>query len=358
MDRLIDEAIAQAEEHGEIRGQEGETAELLALDPRPFAPPQQLQEAASASLLEQLRAADAARTEEGEEQEKGDEDVEDEDDDLSSNCGYDEFDYVRMGLTDEEREWALSIKEIADSSPDLRRHPLSDMMIAQIALVSLEEGEEGDREKARERIENLQAVRDNYEIVDTLETGKDIVRRVVLDLLPGFVLSFYLHPSHASYVLVTDLTSFDMSIFDDPDKLLLWLKACYYITHCQNPDLSAVRNGIIYLQECQGYYWKGMSMFQPRGVQEWSDLVAGYPAHFRCIMNFHTGLFLNLLASAGKRLLPPRIAPKIVLGCISEHGTLDKLYLQPSLEVANQRLMQKLDQALELRYGNEASFSL
>ena len=92
--------------------------------------------------------------------------------------------------------------------------------------------------------------------------------------------------------------------------------------------------------------------------QFWCDLAAHYPSQFKEIRVFHAGMFANLLVSMTRHAIPTRIHKKFQMGSISGVGRLDAIYLTPTLEVANQRLLVRVQESLQLRYANEASFRL
>ena len=94
-----------------------------------------------------------------------------------------------MELTEEEFEWAIRIKEIMMSDPELSNNasvpPLRDMMIAQIALVSITDAELGPQhdddidgndmvEEVKERIRGIQRVQHAFEITESLEEAKSL----------------------------------------------------------------------------------------------------------------------------------------------------------------------------------------
>ena len=262
---------------------------------------------------------------------------------------------MRMGLTPAEQELALEIKAMIASTPELRR--FSDMMIAQIAVMSVYRGE--GIAKVRDRLEDLQVgALDRFDIHDTLEQGKDILKRFVEDVHPAFVLHFYYDKDREAYVLVLDLAKFHMDIVTDDEKALIWLQGCYYLNHCQNPDLQSVRNGVVYIAECQGQNWKSKYRLQVKAYKEWSYILEAYPMHFQSVLHFHTNLFVNLMVSLGKNLIPAETAKRFQFGYVSEAGRLDTLYLQPSLELATKRVLDKLYDALELRYTNDEKYTL
>lgn len=295
------------------------------------------------------------------------EDGGDESEDYESCDEEHEFDHLdeQMGLTLEEHEWALRIKEILQQDPELSAaSPVSDMMIAQIALVSMADEElfEGDEdhdlvEGVKERIKGIQRVQTAFEVVEDVSSAKALIRRWVQDLLPGFVLSFYFCPSRESYVSVLDMTQFDMEVFSDLDRHVVAMKGMYYLYQCQNATLAATRMGMVSLCECEGYFWKHPKMVQVKAFRNWAELASGYPLNFSSILHFHTGMFMNLATSMVRKLFPTGVASKFQFGAVSPKR-LDQIYLQPSLEVANERLISALHQALELRFQNEATFRL
>jgi hypothetical protein len=122
-----------------------------------------------------------------------------------------------------------------------------------------------------------------------------------------------------------------------------------------NPDFFAIRQGIVFVMECEGYDWKNCGMNTIERV--WVELLSAYPAIFRQIKYFHTGVFANLTASLMKRFLPESIHSKFQLGCRFE-GRLDTFYLVPSLESANDRIVERVQICLRRRLENDSNFSL
>ena len=82
--------------------------------------------------------------------------------------------------------------------------------------------------------------------------------------------------------------------------------------------------------------------------------MVGCPSH--CTANhYHTGTMFNVFFSTVKRL-HTRINDYRV-GCIAP-VFLDEIYLQPSVEASNQRLIAALEESLERRFRNEKNFAL
>lgn len=295
--------------------------------------------------------------------------------DIDTDFEHYDHDDDEMLLSEDEHEWALRIKEIIQDDPELREAtPLSDMMIAQIALVTMAEEELGLHDdndndiaananettdslidRVKERVRGIQQIHHDYEIVESLDSAKALMTRWVTDLFPGFLLGF--EERGGSYANLKDMTNLDATVLSDDDKHKLAIKGMYYLYHCQNLHLAATRNGMISMNECQGYYWKSKTMVSLLAMRAWSPLASGYPLHYKSIVYFNSGMFINLVTSMVKRFIPPGMAKKFQFDAKSNYR-LDQIYLQPSLADANQRILKDLHKALETRFHNEATFSL
>lgn len=251
-----------------------------------------------------------------------------------------------MALSEQEREWALEIKRTVDEDPN--QEPLNDFWYAQLALV-----DKGDLEKSLDRIDNLKHFWEEYGIVEDAGYGSRILRDFQR-VLPEFWMCFEFNRHFGNYVLVCDVARFYVEpVEGDVD----WLKAMYYVNHCLSPDLEAVRQGPVLLVENQGFDWKknfGVNVFK----RMYTDLMAFYPFRHKLIKNFHTGVFMNLVVSMSKPIIPKEMFNSYQMGCTCELGRLDRVYMKPSVRAANEKLLAATKMALEKRYANEASFKL
>ncbi|CAB9500140.1 expressed unknown protein [Seminavis robusta] len=263
-----------------------------------------------------------------------------------------EEDYSRMQLTDEERQWALNVKQAIEDDPEL--DSVSDFWVAQLALI-----EQGDTEAALERAHQMQSFRQEYGILDTYEHGKQVLHEF-MDLFPEFFLSFSF--LDGAYVLVFDTAKlYANTLNTKPGAMAAWLGSVYYTNHCMSPDLEAVKRGIVYIIECEGFDWSkhfGVQIFR----KFWLEVAAVYPIQFLRIRCFHTGLCLTLMVSMVKHILPAKIHSKFTVGNICSLGRLDTVYNSAggdfTRDVLKQRMKQRLEESLLRRYRLEASFSL
>lgn len=256
----------------------------------------------------------------------------------------------RMVLTPEERQFAMAIKEAVRNDAELDNLP--DFYYAQLALL-----DSGNVEHALGRARFLQAFREEYKIEDNPSKGLKAFRDYV-QLQPGNMLSFEYHQRDGNYVMVFDFCKafFPKTFSRDEGALQTWLSALYFMFHCVSPDLQAIRAGVVLLVECEGFSWtKHFDVHQYRLY--WEALGDSYPLKYQQIKHFHTGWFLTMMLSLGKKFVPPEARDSVQVGCKSKHR-LDVMCSKPSFEEAQQKMLENLHEALKKRYENEAAFRL
>jgi hypothetical protein len=89
----------------------------------------------------------------------------------------------------------------------------------------------------------------------------------------------------------------------------------------------------------------------------WTEVIAEYPIDIKRLKYFHSGTAMNILVALLKPLIAEPLRSNIETGCVFEKR-LDKVYLVPTLEVANQRLLKRLSATMQRRYANEGTFRL
>ena len=150
----------------------------------------------------------------------------------------------RMKITRQEHRLALAIREAIAASPDI--DPISDMMCAQLAMI---EGE--NIEAALERAEQLQAFREEYGVQDTAEDGIRLFARLN-SLFPCFHLCLSYNHDGGNYVMIYDMTKFDLRLLKTEEQINIWLGGSYYSQAALFPDLEAIRRGAILINELEG----------------------------------------------------------------------------------------------------------
>lgn len=260
----------------------------------------------------------------------------------------DKDDPRRMDLSEEERNWALDIKKTIEGDPELDN--LTDFKYAQLALM-----DKGNIEMAVERAHKLQLFREEYGVMDSQEDAGRHVRKEI-ELMPRCYMCYIFEAGN--YVMLANWSGFNAECLADPENMVTHMCANYYILTCYCPDFEAIRRGLVGLFECADCHQKPVRTIDMQLYRKfWSELAAVYPMRFKKMKHFHTGVFINLLYSMIKRFLTPEIRKVIEVGCDFD-GRLDEVYLTPTVEEANARLLQQIDEALGKRYENERAFTL
>ncbi|CAB9503121.1 expressed unknown protein [Seminavis robusta] len=253
----------------------------------------------------------------------------------------------RMLLSDHERNQAIIIKEAIAAAPNV--DPVSDFMCVQLALI------DGDNiEAALERVHHLECFREEYGIHDTATDGRKCFADFI-ELFPTFHLCFTF--DSGNYVMIYDNTKFDANKVKTEENIRTWLGGTYYSCAIYCPDFEAIRSGAIIVSENKGYAWKRDMRLLEGLKRVWSEVGTVYPMSIQKVKHFNTGTAMNVVLSMVKPFLPKHLQKNIEVGCQFEQR-LDSLYLVPTVEEANKRLLARVEETLQLRYDNERTFRL
>ncbi|CAB9530552.1 expressed unknown protein [Seminavis robusta] len=153
------------------------------------------------------------------------------------------------------------------------------------------------------------------------------------------------------YIHVYDYAKIDMDWMKQGNNAHATIVASYYLNNCFAPDLEAVRKGIIWIAECQGYQWMP-TRGDPRYAERyWNDMGSIYPQTLREYNCFHTPAIFNVIKSMMRPFVPQDVYSKIKLGCRFPrfHGQrLDSVYMLPTPQIAEQRVLSKWHEAFHL----------
>jgi CRAL/TRIO domain len=261
----------------------------------------------------------------------------------------------QLSLTEPELEWAWEIKEAVDLDPDLRS--ISDFEIAQLAIVTL--GLE-DLYSIRERVLVMQALRDEYKIVDTPEEGVALMRGLTCLQQPGYILAFDVSPNGRNYTVVIDMAAKRPSATKSDEDFRVYLGGFYYMLTAACSNLTAIREGVVHICECDGMSYANFSHSVMQRFLE--ELAMHYPIETKESLWVHTPMVANIMASFVKPWLNSRKGrwERIKLGCKldSYDGRLDALLNVPTPQAAQEKLLHNLYLALSERFHNQKIFEL
>ena len=83
-----------------------------------------------------------------------------------------------------------------------------------------------------------------------------------------------------------------------------------------------------------------------------------YPILCKQTTHYHTGMFVRMMTSMIKRILPKHMTEGFEFEADCEFGRLDEVFSLPDPETARQRLLDRLVESLERRYEQEKQFRL
>ncbi|CAB9505140.1 expressed unknown protein [Seminavis robusta] len=254
-----------------------------------------------------------------------------------------------MVLTNQERQWARTIKAAIESCPDLDK--LSDFEYCQIAIIDRD-----DVGAAVDRAIALQGFRQEYDIQNTLEDALVALRNHVL-LMPQFILDFPYNRSTGGYALIADMRRCDLQTLGTEKGWKMHAAGLYYMLHAMGPEFHSIRTGITYVFECDRFSLASNMDFMI-AKKACSEVYSVYPFTADKMNFFHTGLFSNMLISSCRSVLPKSMASKFHVGCIFPAGRLDCFYNMPDPQTAMERTILQMQESVRRRYAMHDSFKL
>lgn len=259
------------------------------------------------------------------------------------------IDASRMTLTREEREWARQVKQAIIDHPELDY--VSDFLSVQFALV---EWESRSLENVLDRAMRLQIYKQEYDVLDTFQQGK-VTLEYFIRRNPGYLLHFFLGER---YTVVWDLTKFDITCLNDPREMKKIFLGAIYLNHSFSPDFEAIRKGLLWILECEGFMWKAPKMVNSRSMQlGFADVAGNYPYLLDGVVFQNAGVVVNTLVAAVRRYIPSVVHSKFQMGSQNE-TRMDTICLVPSLEAATDRIVREMTESLRRRFEAEKMFRL
>ncbi|CAB9513272.1 expressed unknown protein [Seminavis robusta] len=256
-----------------------------------------------------------------------------------------------MEITDQERQWACTIKTAIESCPDLDK--LSDFEYCQFAIV-----DQDNVEGAVDRATSLQGLCQEYDIYNSLEDAMTRLDQFV-KLLPEMFLSFTSNHRSGGYAIVTDMKGYDQKALKTEKGWKTHIAGLYYLFHALNPDFHSIRHGITIVQECEGYSILANVDFKTARTTS-AEFYSVYPFNTHELKYYHTNMFFNMTMSSCKAVLPKSVSSKFHVGCFFPPGRLDRFYNIPDPQTAMERTIMRMQHrsSVRRRYENGAQFQL
>lgn len=271
-----------------------------------------------------------------------------------------------MLITEEEQDWALELKRAVTASRDsFPSTPLiSDMEYAQHAIVA-----RGNTQEALQRIIRQQHFYSEYGIDNTSEQAVHYLRELMKQQ-PGYILHLDYVSSTQESLIVTDPANYypKRSMESTPEHSAdynwrVYAVGFYYLHHTVQPSLASIRQGLIAIQECQGFGWDNFRMEGSSRI--FAEVFASLPLKYKSILAYNTHSVVNSVANLVKPFMTRSQRESLHLGCTivepdgaSSNMRLSELFLQPTLEAAQEVLLQRVARLSTTRFCNETTFRL
>ena len=215
-----------------------------------------------------------------------------------------------------------------------------------------------DLEVIVDRLSKLQAFRQEYKIMDSVEEGISLIYKL-MELMPGYILSVDFAPRYGSYILVSDFAAFfPERVRNSRENMRIYMGGLYYIFKCISTNLSAVRAGVVFIAECEGTTQVNFDMVVEEKFMY--ELFSYFPFRHKECLWLNTPTVANLVFAQLKRAVTPEFLASWRMGCKLDgyEGRIDTLFKMPTPTVAQEQLLGRVDRFLAERHKNELDFEL
>lgn len=255
-------------------------------------------------------------------------------------------------LTKMELERAEEIKRRVYAADNLR--PVSDFECVQVALTN---PRDAPMDFLLERIRRLQLFKEEYRILDTVEHGMTTIAEF-LNLMPGMLVTLDFDPKYFNFCVVFDYVKVLPSKLQTPKDWRVFYGGLYYILAAMHPFFSAIREGFVSVCECDGVSWANEDHSnEARIIEEfWNTILVNYKE----VLMFNSTMVMNIIFTCWRKIFDPKALSAFRIDAKLpgfEGRRLTELFGNPTQEMAEARLLERLQSYLTVRYQNERQFS-
>ena len=170
-----------------------------------------------------------------------------------------------MEVSEQERQWALAIKEAATADGEILVENLTDLEFVQHAIVA-----KSNVKKALLRIRRLQNFKERYGIVldGSYEQGlRDL--QAFHSYVPGFALGFGCENTQdGSQVMSFDFAAYRQSNLKTEEAFKLTMRAFFYVLQVSSSNFTAMRAGVRLFGNCQHLSWQHFNAVNEKRASE------------------------------------------------------------------------------------------
>lgn len=259
----------------------------------------------------------------------------------------------RMMLSNEERRRAKAVKNLLGAC---HITGLSDLECVQLATIHFKRPEMKPAE-VEDVARKLVAFKARYKIRDTTQDGIFFLS-LFQKILPNYLMDVSYLPSEERYTLSFDYAKLLPGNVKEDDDYRIFMGGAYYIAVAVQSNISAIRNGVLELSECEGMGMANLDFaFEEKFCREFFLV---YPVEIRETNWVHPPKAAIMLFGIFKRILPGTLTDgyKLMNSFEGYEGRIDKLFTTPTPEVAQQALLKRIEIYLTERFHQQQTFSL
>jgi hypothetical protein len=260
-----------------------------------------------------------------------------------------------LTITEEEKGWAMIIKNaVVEADPDFSK-TISDLEYAQHAIVAKDK-----LSKALKRMRRLKAFKEEYGIDDDrpIKEVEAILQRFE-ELASGFFLGFGREAS-GRYVVTMDYKCFEPKKFESPEDWKVLFAGFYYMLEATQPDISSIREGMGMICESKGIAWKNFSLeIEKRGAALYED---SYPVRIKEISVLNAPTIMRIMYLMCKPFLGKRVKEVLHMDAklpdVQQNINRNNLPTTMGGVQGQLDMSEKMLESLKARAENKANFTL
>jgi CRAL/TRIO domain len=260
-----------------------------------------------------------------------------------------------MDITEEERGWALAIQEALLKQDEELGKRITDFEYLHHALIAKDKVD-----KALTRIHRLETFRREHGISTqvTAEDAMQVIRKFEASS-PGMILSF--GKQETTYLSTWNYSQFYPSKYNqDPEEWKNCFAAFYYLFDAMQPDVAAIRSGIVMVCEVEGLGWKNFSLeMEKHAAHLYQD---AYPIRIQNMTMLHSRMVFKAMYALCKPFLSKKVKAAIVMNgkveVVQEQYPKNILGTMHGGTQTTSEMEDEMIKGLKLRFANMETFKL
>ena len=257
----------------------------------------------------------------------------------------------RAPLVDPVLEWQQAVTQ----DPTLQARcstVLTDFDCLHYAIVACLHNE--PMEVTLQHIANMQAFKEEYKIMDTMEDALETVNAFSLQHPEAMLAVEYL-PASRNYLCIYDLSKiYPKQQLQTHVQMRIFMAGNYYIRACRSPNFHSIRDGTTTIIECEGATSQNLN--QDISDRVLFEFACNYPTHQKEAYFVNAPMVVLMAFNLWKRHLSPNHRQTLYMDRrmpgLEDGDRVASLFKVPTPETARQRMLHNAANFMQLRLYN------